>query len=41
MPYKGRLHVLFGIRGMRGPEINTGLAATLADCIAPHRAQSW
>jgi UDP-N-acetylmuramoyl-L-alanyl-D-glutamate--2,6-diaminopimelate ligase len=39
LPCKGRLHVLFGIRGMRGPEINTGLAATLADCIAPHRAQ--
>jgi UDP-N-acetylmuramoyl-L-alanyl-D-glutamate--2,6-diaminopimelate ligase len=38
LPHTGRLHVLFGIRGMRGPEINMRLAATLAECIAPHRA---
>ena len=38
VPHTGRLRVLFGIRGTRGPEINTRLAATLAECIAPHRA---
>jgi hypothetical protein len=38
VPHTGRLRVLFGIRGMRGPEINMRLAAALAQCIAPHRA---
>jgi UDP-N-acetylmuramoyl-L-alanyl-D-glutamate--2,6-diaminopimelate ligase len=38
LPHTGRLRVLFGIRGMRGPQINARLAAALADGIAPHRA---
>ncbi|MFW6077253.1 MAG: Mur ligase family protein [Hyphomicrobiales bacterium] len=39
IPHKGRLRVLFGIRGMRGPEINARLAVALADGMAPHQAQ--
>jgi UDP-N-acetylmuramoyl-L-alanyl-D-glutamate--2,6-diaminopimelate ligase len=39
LPHDGRLRVLFGIRGLRGEEINTRLAATLADGIAPYRSR--
>jgi UDP-N-acetylmuramyl tripeptide synthase len=38
LSHTGRLHVLFGIRGTRGPEINTRLAACLAERIKPYRA---
>lgn len=38
LPQKGRLHVLFGIRGTRGAEINTRLAACLAERMRPYRA---
>lgn len=38
LPHKGRLRILFGIRGMRGPEINARLAATLAEGLEAHRA---
>jgi UDP-N-acetylmuramoyl-L-alanyl-D-glutamate--2,6-diaminopimelate ligase len=34
--HNGQLRVLFGIRGMRGTQINTRLAATLAECIGPY-----
>jgi UDP-N-acetylmuramoyl-L-alanyl-D-glutamate--2,6-diaminopimelate ligase len=33
LPHNGRLRILFGIRGMRGPDINANLAETLAECI--------
>ncbi len=36
IPHKGQVRVLFGIRGMRGTQINTRLAATLAECIGPY-----
>jgi UDP-N-acetylmuramoyl-L-alanyl-D-glutamate--2,6-diaminopimelate ligase len=33
LPRNGQLRILFGIRGMRGAEINRRLGATLADCV--------
>jgi UDP-N-acetylmuramoyl-L-alanyl-D-glutamate--2,6-diaminopimelate ligase len=39
LPHKGRLRILFGIRGMRGPEINARLAAALAEGIGPCEAE--
>ena len=38
IPCNGELRVLFGIRGMRGTEINTRLAVTLAESLGPYRA---
>ena len=38
LPQSGRLRVLFGIRGTRGPEINKRLAETLAACLKAQRA---
>ena len=39
LPRIGRLRILFGIRGMRGPEINSRLAAALAEGIGPYEAE--
>jgi UDP-N-acetylmuramoyl-L-alanyl-D-glutamate--2,6-diaminopimelate ligase len=39
LPHKGRLRILFGIRGMRGPKINARLAAALAKGIEPYEAE--
>jgi UDP-N-acetylmuramoyl-L-alanyl-D-glutamate--2,6-diaminopimelate ligase len=36
LPSKGRLRILFGIRGMRGPEINARLATALAEGMKPY-----
>jgi UDP-N-acetylmuramyl tripeptide synthase len=38
LPHSGRLRILFGIRGMRGPDINAKLAETLAECIGSYPA---
>jgi UDP-N-acetylmuramyl tripeptide synthase len=38
LPHKGRLRILFGIRGMRGPQINARLAAALAEGLGHQEA---
>jgi UDP-N-acetylmuramoyl-L-alanyl-D-glutamate--2,6-diaminopimelate ligase len=38
LPHTGQLRILFGIRGMRGPDINARLAETLAECIGSYPA---
>jgi len=39
LPHTGAVRVLFGIRGMRGPEINARLAETLVRCLEASGAE--